>query len=676
VDGSNEVTFTYNEVEYTVTVEWEEVALAVESISAVNAKTVEIVFSKAVDESTVITSGSPDTLKSITFTEIGTAPAVTSASAEASLSEDGKTLTVVAQTTEYFDGEYAVLVPVTVTDEDGNAIEAYSQVVTLDDTERPSIGTVSYTNNNTAKFEFSEPINLADGTALEGISTLKDKDGSVVSNTGLITLASDKESFTLNMSSLNTDEDYTLTIVGAKDYAGNLISPNPVTVNFIKENADQEKPAVSSVVAVNDTELIVTFTEEIDTTGTYFTLDIGSTGTPVPITSSNATLNDEKTEVTVDLTDATLGGGLGPFAGAISGLKRIDIAAYDDLSSNTGDAYSQLVTFTADGDAPEVATTTLEDILGTRYIVVEFNEDLATVTPVDLSATYLYDGVEKSLTIDSSAVTAYDKDNDGNNESIKIDTEDYDGAGTVNILPEGEYTITLGAGLVADAATNANVSTDINITVGELVSDDTTKPGISTVTVTDNDTVTVVFSEEVANESALNVANYTVEGSQVFDSAVFSGDKTTVKLTLKDGIIDVNGDRLVEIVNVADEAGNVMDDYDTTKTFVENVNPVLVSAQVTDTNKVLLTFSEGIDNTSVENSDFTVKVNDTTDAVTGITQEDGVTALAGGETKILLTLTTGITDLNDVVTVTVEDGVVDDENGNSNEGAETVTASN
>ncbi len=522
-------------------------------------------------------------MKNVTFTNIGTAPAVTSASAVASLSEDGRTLTIVPQTTEFFNGDYAVLVPVSVQDVDGNAVEAYSSIVSLKDAARPTIGEATYPNNNAVKFSFSEPVNLANGAALEGISTLKDKDGVVVSNSGLITLATDKKSFELNMSGLTAKETYTLAIVGAKDFAGNLISPNPVTVSFIKENADTVKPAITSVTAVNDTNLIVKFSEAIDTTGTYFTLDVAQSGTPVNVTTSEATVNKDKTEVNVDLTDGAFG------AFAFTGLKRIDIAGYKDLSGNAGNAFNKLVNFVSDIDAPEVTSTTVETIGGVRYIVVKYNEDVV-LTPANLTTvTYVADGVQKTLAggIASSAVIAH-TDTDIK-DTILINTEDYDGSSTV--LPEGAYSITLPAALVADSASNNSASKVVNATVGKLSPVDVTKPGISSVTVTDNDTVTVVFSEEVTNESALNVANYTIDGVNVFDSAIFSGDKTTVLLTLKDGIIDINGDRLIEIKNVADKAGNVMNAYSDTKTFTENVKPQMLSAEIVDTNKVLVTFS-------------------------------------------------------------------------------------
>lgn len=629
---------------------------------------------------TVITSGTPDTLKNITFTNIGSAPAVTSVSAEAKLSEDGKTLTIIASGTDYFDGQYAVLVPVAVTDTEGNPIEAYSAVVTLKDTVRPTISGPTYPDNNTVKFEFSEPMNLANAAALEGISTLKDKNGATVSIAGRITLAADKKSFTLNMSTLNVDEEYKLTIVGAKDFAGNLISPNPVTVSFKKQVVDNVNPEVVSVEAVNDSKLVVTFSEPIKTTPTIFKLNIGSTITPVAVTTLNATVSDDKTVVTVDLTHTDFS------SFTISGLKRVDITEFQDLSGNpatiTDSAYNTLINFVPDTEAPVVKTVTVETISGTRYIVVEFDEDVivapAALTPV----TYVVDGVQKTLTagIVATAVTGHDKDGDGNVESVKINTENYDGSNSV--MPNGEYTITLPANLVADAAGNNNALTTINVTIGDIA--DTTKPAVQgglagikvglTDGLPDNDTVTIQFTEEVTNATALNTANYTVEGEKVFVSAIFDGDKTKVKLTLRDGAIDVNGERSLEIKNIADNAGNVMDPVTYPVDFTENVKPQMLSAKIVDVDKILVTFSEGIKATSAIPANFTVKVNGVSDTVTGVTEEDGATAVADGDTKVLLTLTTGIANLSDVVTVEIADETIEDVNGNLNKGAKTVTA--
>ncbi len=622
---------------------------------------------------TVITTGAPDTLKNITFTNIGSAPTITSTSAEAKLSEDGKTLTITASGTEYFDGQYAVLVPVAVTDLDGNPIEAYSAVVTLKDTVRPTISGPTYPDNNTVKFEFSEPMNLTSGTTLEGISTLKDKNGATVSITGLITLATDKKSFTLNMAGLTVDEEYKLTIVGAKDFAGNLISPNPVTVSFKKQVVDNVNPEVVSVEAVNDSKLVVTFSEPIKTTPTIFKLDIGSTGTPVAVTTSNATVSDDKTVVTVDLTTAGFT--------SLSGLKRVDITEFQDLSGNpatiTDSAYNTLINFVPDTEAPVVKTVTVETISGTRYIVVEFDEDVTVTAAALTPVTYVVDGVQKTLTggIAVAAVSGYDKDSDGNDESVKIDTENYDGSGAV--MPNGEYTITLPANLVADAAGKKNAQTTINVTIGDIA--DTTKPavlsGLAGINLPDNDTVTIQFTEEVTNATALNTANYTVEGEKVFVSAIFDGDKTKVKLTLRDGAIDVNGERSLEIKNIADNAGNVMDPVTYPVDFTENVKPQMLSAKIVDVDKILVTFSEGIKATSAIPANFTVKVNGVSDTVTGVTEEDGATAVADGDTKVLLTLTTGIANLSDVVTVEIADETIEDVNGNLNKGAKTIASS-
>ncbi|AEE92501.1 conserved protein of unknown function [Tepidanaerobacter acetatoxydans Re1] len=616
---------------------------------------------------TVITPGTPDTLKNITFTNIGSAPAVTSTSAEAKLSEDGKTLTIIASGTDYFDGQYAVLVPVAVTDTEGNPIEAYSAVVTLKDTVRPTISGPTYPDNNTVKFEFSEPMNLANAAALEGISTLKDKNGATVSITGLITLAADKKSFTLNMTGLTVGEEYKLTIVGAKDFASNLISPNPVTVSFKKQVVDNVNPEVVSVKAVYNSKLIVTFSEPIKTTGTIFKLDIGSTGSLVAVTTTNASVSDDKTVVTVDLTTAGFT--------SLSGLKRVDITEFQDLSGNPAiiaeSAYNTLINFVADTEAPKVKAVTVETISGTRYIVVEFDEDVTVTAAALTPVTYVVDGVQKTLTsgIVAAAVTSHDKDGDGNDESVKINTENYDGSNSV--MPNGKYTITLPANLVADAAGNTNALTTINVTIGDIA--DTTKPTVMSAVYSDNDTFIVLFSEEVTNATALNTANYTVEGEKVFVSAIFDGDKTKVKLTLRDGAIDVNGERSLEIKNIADKAGNVMDSVTLSVNFIENVKPQMLSAKIVDVDKVLVTFSEGIKATSAVPANFTVKVNGVPDPVTSVTKEDG-TSVAVGDTKVLLTLTTGIANISDVVTVEIADGVIEDMNGNLNKGAKTVTA--
>lgn len=120
---------------------------------------------------------------------------------------------------------------------------------------------------------------------------------------------------------------------------------------------------------------------------------------------------------------------------------------------------------------------------------------------------------------------------------------------------------------------------------------------------TDLSKVTVNFSNDVGND-ALDVNKYTVDGVKVFESAIFDGSNQKVTLTLKDGALTTSGTKTIKVSGV----DNVTD-YSTTATFYENVRPVVVKLEIIAQDKIHLTFSEAIKNTTIDGTDIEVLVN-------------------------------------------------------------------
>lgn len=213
---------------------------AVKSVSAINAKEVQIQFGSPVTKASVLTGTS---VQNITFSPVGTATAP--GALTGSLSADGKTLTVTA--TNSFSGSYTVVATDSIEGTNGKKLSEYKEVVSLKDTVRPTVGQAVYNSNNVATFTFSEPIDVADNTALAAALTLKDASGATYAPT--VALAADKKSFTLdlNAGTFVTGKTYTLTITSLKDFAGNLITPNPLSVTVEKKVVDNVAPTVSSI---------------------------------------------------------------------------------------------------------------------------------------------------------------------------------------------------------------------------------------------------------------------------------------------------------------------------------------------------------------------------------------------------------------------------------------------
>ena len=594
--------------------------LRVESISAINAKEVEIKFNKAVDESTVIDSSNPSApvLKSgvFTFTSIGHTNNVVANAAAAKLSKDGKTLTIVPAT--FFNGDYAVTITKAVKDTEGNTFGGYSELVSLKDTVRPTVTGVTYPVNGKATVKLSEAIDVANAAAVEAGLTITDDKGATVTVTELVTSVSlDKKSFDLNIAGFTAKKNYTVKLVGLKDFSGNLISPNPTTLTVVNNVVDDVKPEVVGIEVKSDKLFTIQFSEELNANPTVNLDGVAVVGT-ISVDSV------DKTKYNVTLTTP------------VTGLHNIQVAAgFTDKSGNSNaTAWSKLVEFKADTTAPKYVSHEVKKLAdGKQYLIVKFDENVtvATGTPTNaLTGTYIdADSITHTATpIVLASATSYDPANVGTSDSIKID---------LSTWTAGQYTAKVEAGLVKDAAStpNASAAKTVTFTLGTV--GDTTKPaivdgdsdpsnGYSGITVqATEDIVEVKFTEDVTAATALNVNNYLVEGVAVFEKAIFKGDAQTVELTLKANAISVNGDREFTIKNVADKAGNVMNTVTSQVAFKENVKPELVSAKITAAQEITVTFSEDIAGTAV----FEVYVD-------GVKQTTGFTTgkLSGKTVKI------------------------------------------
>lgn len=197
----------------------------VESVSAINAAQLQVKFNKAVDKSTVIDSDG--TLKAgvLTITKVdGTGSVTIDGTSLASLSEDGKTLTITVASGALNSVKYVVNVPAdTVKATDGKYVEKYvSEVSTASDSTAPTVTKTETLNASTVRVYFSEPLSSA------GNWTFKLADGSTAAVTPTPNLAKGYVDLAID-SSVAVGKEITATIIGATDYANNLINPNPVT---------------------------------------------------------------------------------------------------------------------------------------------------------------------------------------------------------------------------------------------------------------------------------------------------------------------------------------------------------------------------------------------------------------------------------------------------------------
>ncbi|GEB31351.1 hypothetical protein [Brevibacillus parabrevis] len=590
--------------------------LKVESVEAVNGKTIQIKFTTAVLKSTVVESDGTLVDNAISLASLGSAPAVTANSAFAELSEDGKTLTLTAPGPQFFNGEYAVTVTAAVTDANANPVAAYSGIVKNVDTVRPTVKNVTYTDNATAVVWFSEP--------------LKDKGSVVLSDAGatLATFNPGDDFITVDLSGAAAATDITVSVVGAKDFNDNLVSPNPATAVVKKDTTDTVKPTVADIAAISDKVFTVSFSEKLKADPT-----IAVGGTPL-VWDTNATISKDSTGLvyTVTLTNP------------VSGLQAVAVSSYNDLSNNPGDAYSKVVNFAADTTAPTVASYKVEKIAGVEYLVLTYSEDVTPINAKTINYTQVVDGVESTGSIVTAAgnFSLYNPVS-GKSKSVKLD---------LSTLVNGQYTLSLPVGLVQDLASTPNNSaaTTSSVTFTRGSNSDTTAPEVTSVANgADNNTVLVNFNEKLDVASALNINNYSIEAAQI-KSAVFTtnGATATVKLTLEAGSVTASGERNITIKNVKDAAGNVITASTKVVNLIENVAPTVTSAKLTDTNEVTVTFSEAVANLTADDFELFVGTESTARPLDGTTP---ITIVDTKTLKVKVGTAFNATDLNSGIVV-------------------------
>jgi hypothetical protein len=573
------------------------------TLSAINGAQLEVKFSTAVDESSVIDSAD-GTLKDGVFTidELTTdgvaANAVDDAdNLKATLSEDGKTLTINADT--YFDGRYELHIKAdSVATEDGTKLSAYSTVVTVKDTVKPTVVNVTYPNNKTARVNFSEPLSY------EGTVTAVYADGT--SATVSASLNPGDKYIDLDLTSVTANKDVTVTIVGAKDKKGNLTSPNPVTVTVKKDTTDTTAPTVQSITPVSSTAFDIKLSEAV------------KLATTADVTTPGEILvgaTDVTSKATVDTTDPTVIHVTG--ITAVSGLQTITVEAdaLVDMSGNPNAQTSKVVNFSADTTAPTVTSTSVQTINNVKYLVVNFNEYVTPQAGKLLVFEYVNENGEKDSTTITTATsgggqgeaTLYNPVN-GKSKSIKIN---------INNLASEEYTVDLVEGLVKDLFGNdSELKSDVAVTIAsapkqEVLLDADGSSGNDDdngVEVVDNNTLRVHFKYPLDITSATTASNYTVEGATVSKAEIYKNNSTDgyiVELTLADNTVEIDGEYEVTVRNVKAKDGLAMETaYTSTETLVENVVPTIVKAELTDLDTITLTFSEPVTNAAADTDDF------------------------------------------------------------------------
>ncbi|WP_369900903.1 S-layer homology domain-containing protein [Bacillus manliponensis] len=520
----------------------------------------------------------------------------------------------------------------------------HTQVITYKDTVRPAISGVEYVDANTAKVVFTEPVeNLGEVSVNNDKAVVKTDE-----------FKKGQNFVTVDLTNVAENAEVVVTVVGATDFAGNLISPNPAKATVKKQVIDKTKPVVSGVEALSDTQLKVTFSKEMSPQLTTADFDVnGAAPTKVELDKDNKKV----VYVTTNLKD---------------GVNKVTVktTAKDQFGFALEKDYVKQLVVTVDTVAPQVSKyeVVTEKVEGTekQFLVLTYNEDVTVEKNVPTTGTHVSNYVTKN---DASFAGALDQAERTNKKVVKISLAD---------VTPGTWTIKLGAGFVKDTAQTPNESKEQSVTfnVGEV------KPEAKELNYKveeANNVVTVKFNGEVDGASATNVANYTVEGAKVEKAVLTKNNATdgaTVELTLKEGSVEASGNYAVAVTGVKDKSKTLEAKLEKNATslveLTENVAPKVEKAELVNGKEIVLTFSESVDASTIEADakDFVVLLDGT--EVTKLTENPmsvSATPVADSKNKkFTLTLSRELASKEVSKTVTIKTAKagfeIKDENGN------------
>ncbi|GGI16604.1 hypothetical protein [Gottfriedia solisilvae] len=612
----------------------------VASVTAINATKLQVKFNKEVNETAAETAGN--------YTFVGLKDkdgnAVTATAYE--LQEDNKTVVVTLSGAIANDTTFVTTVSEIATKADANVKTAkYTQTLTFSDTVRPALSEVKYTAPGKAEVHFTEELST--------IGTVKVYDGLTDVTSTVYTVAHTAGQSFISLTALDANKEYKVVVTGAKDQSGNLIA-TPIEVAVKNAATDVVVPTITSITANAVGSIQVQFSEAVKSIGAKTVVKVDG------YDSSAATVQtfDAKTN-TLTITGLESSLGVAVVNGAVHS---INISGYEDLVGNDGSAVTKVLSFS--NSAPTLQATSLVKEGNDTFAVLSFDKAVTLDTTLEVTGSYVTpENIYK--VVDNAAITeATDVKVDlVDNKKVKI---------KVTGKEAGNYTLSLPVNFVANAGVKNDKAISVNFSLSS--SADTTKPSVQNVYVPGElmgadtvalNTVYVKYSHNMS-AAALNPNNYTVDGVSIFKDAVFVGDKTLVKLTIKDGVVGITGDRNFTVSSLVTGENNVAINATTNvEKFTENVKPVLSTGKLVDGDTLELTFSEYIKDSTIGTTDFEVYIDGQKVSLANVTQGVGTVA---NDNKFELNLTTAVTAqqlASSVITVkAVDTGDVTDLAGN------------
>ncbi|MEK3764677.1 S-layer homology domain-containing protein [Solibacillus sp. FSL K6-4121] len=619
---ATKVTFTIDGKEYTATVTFKVEAPKVMSVNIVDGVTVEVKFSEAVLKSDI------NNKVSIQGTTLDTA----------SLSEDGKTLTLTSDEAINVKDAAVVVEPIRTAKDRLVKTAKYVSVVTYKDEVAPSIVSVKAVTKGKATdavvVTLSEKATIG-SAKINGTDVAADK------------IKVEGKTVTLEGVTVEAGKSHTVELFNVVDTAGNksvkASKAFEVTVDTVAPTA--------TIEAAGDNAILVTFDKAMNVESVTKALVNGIVKDELlgAVTSDTATVveKSDNKQFLVELKDNAV------FANKDSRTFTVVLGGtMTDALGNKFAATTKSVTLTKDAVKP-VATgydIIVDENGKVEEIVVEFNEALAA-TESDINFASIATVVNAEGKVDSTLNSLTGSVEKGSKKvTFKFATP---------VLVEGKLAVTFNKDLVTDLALAANKSDAFNMTFdfGTVKTSTEFKMDAGSFDTTSADTIKVTFPEAVKGGavagSATDLANYTLDGKALTGATItISADNKVATIKLAEGTITAdNKTAVMKVSNVQNLAGTkTVKAYEQTIAVQDTKAPELTSAVIVDNATIELTYNEAVLPGASFASDFSLIVDGQVAEATLAT----ATPVAGKENTIRVTLSKEVNfSLVDTVAVKV-----------------------
>lgn len=611
-DKATEVSFTYNGYSYKYTVTL--TAPQVKSATVLNAKQIQVVFNRTVDETSAKTV-TKYTYQTNTMAKAEAIPA----KSDIELSADKRS--VVITTPDALNTSFSITAGTPfkftvsgVKDTAAATVADYTATLISSDSVAPVLTAASATaktTTNTVILTFSEPVKTT---------------GAIVYVGGVSATVSADTNTTLKLTtqqSLEAGKTYDISALNIKDFADNFLNPNPTAIK-VTVSSDVVAPVVKTVATVSDNKIKVTFDKAIDVdtvAGNFRLLDANGAlqGGGVPTLSSDKKVLTLSYGSTLSYTNGTFNGSLI----LADGIK--------DVLGNVKATSSHPISLTKDTVAPVLQSASFSTTaISTGAVVVQFSEEITLPVGTSVSSFSLING--NGVIVSSPSISGLGINPD---DSTQLFVK------TSAPLTSGTYTIRVNSGVVTDtsSASNLNGAAVLTFTVG--AASDTTKPLAPVLAAKSSDPaasnttgskIYVNFEDTIGMDlaSVTDTNNYLLNGKALpagsyVTVVVTSGSESaakvveaTVNLPAQSVTSDAS-DYTLNVTNVKDKAGNAAPAVALGAiTLRDDVSPTLTTATISSNGLLVLGFSEKVTSaTDATYSDFSLTINGSSTAITG-----------------------------------------------------------